>query len=129
MCPSCQSKLGTEEEKSVPAESGDGKVVFESKKVRYGDDPLGTISDCCSKAEGFITRDLPIMEIIFRIFLTNANQPLALEELKERLDEGLATEERAITISLEKLKRLLDNDRYYGLRRFPTPEDQMSDVH
>jgi len=122
MCPSCQSKLGTEEERSVPVENGSGKVVFETKKVPYGDDPLVIIRDCCAKAEDFFTPNLPIMEIIFRIFLTNANQPLALEEIKELLDERLATAERPRTISLETLERLLDNDRYYGLRRFPATE-------
>ena len=133
MCSSCQGKLRAEEERDSGA-TDDARAQLASllQKVVYGndrDDLFVIISDCCSKAEGFFAPDLPIMEIIFRILLANANQPLALEEIKERLDEGLATGERAITISLETLKRLLDNDRYYGLRRFPAPEYERSDVH
>jgi len=76
---------------------------------------LSTIKDCCSKTPGFITRKLPILESIFRLFLANGNQPLDLEELSEKLRELLEGDTRRT--STEVLSRLLSHDRYYGLRQ------------
>ena len=120
MCPSCRSKLGIEVERSIPVETGNGKVVFETRKAAYGDDPLAVIRDCCSQARDFIHPNLPVMEIVFRIFLANGNQPLTLEEIEERLEEKLAAADRPRTLSPEILQRMLDNDGYYGLRRVST---------
>jgi len=75
-------------------------------------DLLTTIKDCCSKTPDFINGRLPILESIFRLFLTNGNQPLDLEELREQLSDW-----RGRATSAEVLSRLLENDRYYGLRQ------------
>lgn len=95
-------------------------MVFETRKVAYGDDLLAVMGECCSKAPDFITPNLPILEIVFRIFLANGNQPLTLEEIERQLVQKLAAADRPHPISLETLQRMLDNDSYYGLRRFPT---------
>jgi len=75
-------------------------------------DLLTTIKDCCSKAPDFINGRLPILESIFRLFLANGNQPLDLEELRKQLSNW-----RGRATSVEILPRLLENDRYYGLRQ------------
>ena len=75
-------------------------------------DLLSAIKDCCSKTPGFITRQLPILESIFRLFLAGGNQPLDLEELGKQLGEW---RERDIhSTSPEILSRLLSSDQYYG---------------
>ena len=76
---------------------------------------LSNIKDCCSKTPGFITRKLPILESIFRLFLANGNQPLDLEELSEKLRELLEGDTRRT--STEVLSRILRRDQYYGLRQ------------
>ncbi|OGO04721.1 MAG: hypothetical protein A2Y60_03085 [Chloroflexi bacterium RBG_13_54_9] len=116
-------------ERSTPIETGNGKVVFETRRVVYGDDPLALIRDCCSQASDFITPNLPVMEIVFRIFLANGNEPLTLEEIEERLEEKLAVADRLRTVPLETLQRMLDNDGYYGLRRLPTSADENLGTH
>jgi len=73
---------------------------------------LSTIKDCCSKAPGFITRNLPVLESVFRLFLANGNQPLNLEELGKQLSEW--REGDAYCTSPELLSRFLDSDQYYG---------------
>ena len=78
-------------------------------------DLLTTIKDCCSKAPNFITATLPILESIFRLFLANGNQPLALEELGRQLREWRGGD--TYRTSVEILSRLLSSDRYYGLRQ------------
>ena len=80
---------------------------------------LRTIKQCCSKREGFITPNMPLMEIIFRIFLANGNQPLEVEQIQEQLMQ-ISDISSVRDISIPKLKRILDNDRYYGLK--PAPE-------
>jgi len=98
MCPACQNRL-TEEREGAEAR-----------------DLLVAISDCCSNAQGFITSSLPILEAAFRLFLANGNQPLGLEEISEQLTGWRGG---SGTPSPQILRCLLDNDRYYGLRRAP----------
>ena len=78
-------------------------------------DLLTTIKDCCSKTPNFITGKLPILESIFRLFLTNGNQPLDLEELGRQLSEWRGGD--TYRTSAEILSRLLSSDQYYGLRQ------------
>ena len=78
---------------------------------------LTTIQDCCSKAQGFITDRLPVLESVFRLFLANGNQPLDLEELGKQLGEWRGGD--SYYNSVEMLYRLLSDDQYYGLRQAP----------
>ncbi|MFC1892506.1 hypothetical protein ACFLYR_00485 [Chloroflexota bacterium] len=78
------------------------------------DEMVATISKCCSKTAGFINGELPIMESIFRILVANGNQPLYPEELSLQLGEWRG--EDSYRTSPEILSRLLESDRYYGLR-------------
>ena len=55
------------------------------------------------------------MESVFRLILANGNRPLELEELGNQLRERLDGD--TYRTSPEMLSRLLDNDRYYGLRQ------------
>ncbi len=73
---------------------------------------LSAIKDCCSKAPGFITRNLPVSESVFRLFLANGNQPLNLEELGKQLSEW--REGDTSCTSAEVLSRLLQSDQHYG---------------
>jgi len=84
---------------------------------------LRTIRQCCSKREGFITPNMPLMEMIFRLFLANGNQALNLEQIQEQLQQSLGDSSNARDLSVPKLKRILDNDRYYGLRPAPAEEE------
>ncbi len=75
---------------------------------------LEIIRNCCSKVEGFFNARLTVKELIFRLFLTNGDQPLELEEIAERFGEWKSK------VSTQTLRRLLDNDSYYGLRQVST---------
>ena len=97
LCSKCQKQLGKEE-------------VTDTEL-------LATIRDCCSKTPGFITRQIPISESIFRLFLANGNQPLDLEEMGKQLSTW--REGDTYCTSVEFLSRLLSNDQYYGLRQVP----------
>jgi len=84
---------------------------------------LKTIADCCSKQEDYITPNMPLLEMVFRLFLANSNQPMNLGRIQEELQQRLSASAEPRDVSIPKLKRILDNDRYYGLRPIPLDED------
>jgi len=96
LCPKCAEKLS----------AGEGEPSIDTL--------LATISGCCSGAPGYIHDQLSIMESVFRLFLANGNQPLYLEELSKQLSEWRGGD--TYRTSAEILPRLLNKDRYYGLR-------------
>ncbi len=83
-----------------------------------GDSPdllMAAVRDCCSHAPGFISDRLPILESIFRFFLSNGNQPVGLRELESQLNSLRGGD--SYRTSPEVLSRLLQNDCYYGLQK------------
>jgi hypothetical protein len=76
---------------------------------------LASIKDCCSKKPGFIAADQPIMESVFRLFLSNSNQPLEMAELSRQLGEWRGGTSQRTSIGI--LSRLLQGDHHYGIRQ------------
>ena len=72
------------------------------------------IAEYCSPEQGFIRSDMPIQEIIFRILLTRGNHGMSLSDLHYELTENWSTPIRPINVTMEGLRRILDNDTYYG---------------
>ncbi|MBI2906108.1 MAG: hypothetical protein HYX92_00485 [Chloroflexi bacterium] len=123
MCEACREKLGTEEEVNEPVvDKKRGKVVFKKKKVAFGSNPFVVIRDCCSKARDYIRADQPLLEIVFRLLLASANQPLSAERLHEQLIEWLGSALGTRDVPTAKLQRVLDADRFYGIQRLDLPE-------
>ena len=96
LCPKCRERLEGGEEKISAA------------------DLLSNIKDCCSKTPEFIAGRSPVLGSIFRLLLANGNQPLDLEKLGKKLAEWRGDSHHT---SPEVLSRLLESDRYYGLRQ------------
>jgi hypothetical protein len=84
---------------------------------------LRVIKQCCSKREGFITPTMPLLEMVFRLLLANGNQPLGLDQIQEQLQKYLG-DTSTKDISLPRLKRIIENDRYYGLKPAPESEEK-----
>ncbi len=83
---------------------------------------LNALKQCCAKSESFITPDLPLAETIFRLFLANGNKPLSLERIQAELQQRLSEISGSRDLSIPKLKRILDSDRFYGMK--PTEADE-----
>ena len=83
---------------------------------------LNTIKQCCSKWEGFFTPNMPLAEMIFRLFLANGNKPLALEQIQGKLQQRLSDSSEPRDLYISKLKRVINEDRYYGLRPITPPD-------
>jgi len=89
----------------------------QKKKLPKTDTAIfNTMKQCCSKAEDFITPELPLAECIFRLFLANGNRPLSLEQIQARLQQRLSDISGSRDLSIPKLQRILKSDRFYGLR-------------
>jgi hypothetical protein len=57
---------------------------------------------------------MPLLEVIFRLFLANGNQPLTPEELLQGLRKRRG--EVPVALTPEALCQLLEKDSYYGIR-------------
>lgn len=69
--------------------SGDEKVDWidpETAEVQIVDGLQHTLISHCAKDEDFITEHTTLTESLFRLFLSNGNQPLSPAELAEELD-------------------------------------------
>jgi len=75
---------------------------------------ISNIQNCCSHSPDFINNKLPIFECIFRLYLSNGNNPLTVEELVEQLSQSRGGD--TYRSSPETLLRILKSDRYYGLQ-------------
>jgi len=60
---------------------------------------------------------LPVLEEIFRFFLTNGNSPVTIEELGEQMNRICGG--NAYHNSPATLLRVLRTDMYYGLQEIP----------
>lgn len=118
MCDACLARLDEEvEERYTAMDKKSGRVRYEFRKVAYGANPAKVIRDCCSKKKDYIQPDMPTLEAVFRVYLANGNQPMALEHVREQLREWCPGGGcQWLLLAPERFERLVQNDRYYGIR-------------
>ncbi|MCE2465742.1 MAG: hypothetical protein J4G01_06660 [Dehalococcoidia bacterium] len=73
------------------------------------------ISQCCATKSGFIRPNMPMQEIVFRELLAAGNQPIGLDQLHFSVTDKWYTPTNPRNISASSLRKVLDNDLYYGL--------------
>jgi hypothetical protein len=119
MCDACIARGGeVVEERFTAFDKKTGRMSFEMRSMPYGHNPMKVIREDCSKRKGFITPDMPTLEAIFRIYLANANQPMPLDHVREQLAEWCPGGGcQWLLLPTETLERLVEHDKYYGLRR------------
>jgi len=123
MCPQCQARVGEESEERYPvADRRTGRVTYEVRSVEYGARPIPIIRDCCSRKGSFIAPEMTALEVIFRILLANANQPMPLAHLREQLREWCPNGRcQWLLMPMDVLRQVVDSDGFYGLRRHELP--------
>jgi hypothetical protein len=119
MCDACRSMIGTEtEDRVTKIDPKTKKVSFEFTKGAFGVEPIKVITECCAKKREFINPEMPTLEAIFRIFLSNSNQPMALEHVREQLAEWCPGGGcQWLLVPVDQLERVIMADTYYGLRQ------------
>jgi hypothetical protein len=78
---------------------------------------FSTLRKCCSKDDKFLTGNLPLLEGVFRLVLAKSNEPISLDSIVQKLSEL-----RGIPVDGKMLQRLLDSDKFYGLRLYTPVE-------
>lgn len=96
LCPDCRERLTSEPRTMTPAAL------------------VTNMRQCCSKLPGFISPKLPLLEKVFRLFLSESNESLSLTELTAQLS---FYSDSPVSLSPQTLQHLLDNNQYYGFRR------------
>ncbi len=124
MCASCQSKRGSETQERVPTvDNATGRVVYEIRTARYGENPMHVVRSCCSKNRDYIILETPVAEAIFRAFLASNNQPNDIETIRDLLSTYIPLSERPHGYNPELVERVLRNDRSYGFAEFGRVEE------
>ena len=114
-CGESRRQLGEPAQRQLAQADASGRVVFVTEEAPYGENPFDVIAECCSHKPDYIHRRLPLMEMLFRLFLASGNAPLTIEELQLRLQEHYIDAVR--DLSERTLQRMLDNDTFYGIQR------------
>ena len=65
-------------------------------EVTRGDGLVQTLVEHCSKQEGFITPNMPLVDSVFKVFIVSKNQPLNAIELAEQTGKPADTILRTI---------------------------------
>ena len=102
-CPSCSERL-----------QGGGEAPSAETHIRE-------MAECCATQEGFIRPNMPMQEIVIRSLLVVGNQPTSVERLHFLVTEEYYTPVNPRSITPAGLKRVLDNDVYYGFKLVPEP--------
>ncbi|MBM3926281.1 MAG: hypothetical protein FJ320_09935 [SAR202 cluster bacterium] len=103
-CPDCAEKL--KKAKSKPSVK----------------DQVRDITKCCATKEGFISPGMPLREIVFRLLLKGGNRSMSLKDVHYAVTEQYAMPTHPMNVQVNSLKRILDNDTYYGIKRAEAPQ-------
>jgi hypothetical protein len=123
MCESCRARIGEDVEDRQPVfDRTVGRMSFEVRRGSYGSNPIEVIRECCGRKKSYISTDMGTLEVVFRVFLANGNQPLPLGQIREQLQEWCAGGGcQWLLLTDEQLARVLSQDNYYGLRQHEVP--------
>ena len=77
---------------------------------------MSNIVGCCSRKEDFITSQMPLMEVAFRVLIARGNDPIGLREFYHIVAEEHATPINPRNVTMEGFRRILERDSYYGVR-------------
>ena len=85
---------------------------------------IDRINEHCAAERDYLLPDTPLKEAIFRVLLTNGNEPMDAEEISVILTEKWAMTPFPRNTSAEVIGRLADNSRNYCIARVPEPEPE-----
>ena len=96
---------------------------YEDEQIVVSDpqDFIDLIVGHCSNEQDFLLPDTPMKEAVFRILLSNSNEPMDAEQISADLSRRWPM--TRIT-SPEVIQRLLDNSDYYCIGPVPEPEEE-----
>ena len=90
-------------------------LSHDAKAVKSDTNLINTFKQCCSKQEEFFPQNIPLRELVFRILLASGNQPATIAQLFDKVQHHLRNSGNMRSITMDKLMRIVENDRYYGI--------------
>jgi hypothetical protein len=75
------------------------------------------IRDDCFNQSGYLSPDMPTLELAFRILIGAGVPEMPLAELHQRITEIKSMRSVTPHITPDVLRRMLDADHYYGVQR------------
>lgn len=76
----------------------------------------------CARREEFILANMSVLEVVFRILLRNRNEPMALFDIAEQIEQEWRSVIAMKSVSPAMIQRLLENRNEYKISRF-APEE------
>ena len=83
---------------------------------------LRRIAKHCSTTPDFIHSEMPLMEAVFRLLLTNSTKPMSVEEIYKGLEEKWVDPVNPRIPPPEGVYRTLRSDTFYGISQI-APEE------
>ena len=100
-----------------------GKAVVDDSKTPGGfgtaAEYMKVMSNVCANEPEFLLPGTPITEAVFRLLLANSNKAMTLVEIQSGLTVAWASVIYLKNLSDEVLRRMLDQDNDYFIRRAP----------
>ncbi len=92
--------LCTDHQKLFENQSTDVMIDWvdpDTAEVKLVDGLQSTLMSHCAKEPGFVTANTAMVDAIFRVFLSNGNQPLSAQQLSEKIGKSANTILRTIS--------------------------------
>ena len=100
-----------------------GKAVVDDGETPAGfgtaAEYMKVMSNVCANEPEFLLPGTPITEAVFRLLLANSNKAMTLVEIQSGLTAAWASVIYLKNLSDEVLRRMLDQDNDYFIRRAP----------
>jgi hypothetical protein len=104
LCEDCHSNLAL-----APVDQQIDSIDPETGEVRKVDALWDALLTCCTTKPGYLNDEAPIIDAIFRVFVSNGNKPLSVREL-----HGIIGRRPPETL----LRMLTAGEVYLGIRPF-----------
>ena len=100
-----------------------GKAVVDDGEIAGGFGPaaeyMKVMGNVCANEPEFLLPGTPITEAVFRLLLANSNKAMTLVEIQSGLTAAWASVIYLKNLSDEVLRRMLDEENDYFIRRAP----------
>ena len=100
-----------------------GKAVVDDGEITGGFGPaaeyMKVMGNVCANEPEFLLPGTPITEAVFRLLLANSNKAMTLVEIQSGLTAAWASVIYLKNLSDEVLRRMLDQDNDYFIKRAP----------
>jgi hypothetical protein len=119
LCREARQQIGQVREQRAPSTDASGAVVFTAQRTTVGADTaslMALIAEHCAQHPEYRNPRLPVLEMVFRIFLARRNEPMTADAIAQALEDWVRPGDGRV-LNRSVIERLMATDEYYGFRR------------